>query len=239
MFFSIEKFHSIFTHISEYIFPIFCLGCDREGIWLCDECFQFAEHPGVFFCPVCHADRPLGQACSSCLPLSYVSRHVAMFPYQDDALIGDVIRHIKYHYIEELLGLLSCAVEKTVERQQGHFQGVEAIIPIPLHKKRYAERGFNQAELIAQMVSRATDIPVSTSLVRVRATPHQARLGKEERMVNVKDAFHAPQLPYKRVLLVDDVYTTGTTMQEAAKTLRFSGLEEVRGFSLARGVRGH
>lgn len=232
---NISSYKTILAKISEYMFPIFCLGCDKEGVWLCDACFACIQHPGVYCCPVCHGVRPAGETCTRCVPLSYLSRHVALFPYKEESLVGDIIRHVKYHYIEDLLVLLDGAVQRNIKKNPQHFAPVEAIIPVPLHKKRFAERGFNQAELIARMIERATSLPVDTALVRVRATPHQARLHKEERQKNVKDAFSAPPLPYRCVLLVDDVYTTGTTMQEAAKALRFAGVGEVRGFSVARG----
>ncbi len=230
-----EGVRSFITKLSEFIFPIFCLGCDMEGKWLCDVCFATVRWKGVYCCPVCHKPRAHGSVCDVCVPNSFLSAHIALTQYQEEGLIGDIVRHIKYHYIEELLSLLETVVGQILKDQAIYVADIEAVVPVPLHKKRFAERGFNQAELIAMMVAEHIEKPVLKELTRVRATPHQAKLGREERIVNVRDAFFMKPTTHQVILLVDDVYTTGTTMQEAAKALLQAGVREVRGFSLARG----
>lgn len=107
---------------------------------------------------------------------------------------------------------------------------IEQIIPVPLHRKRKKQRGFNQAELIAGELGRLTDIPVNVkSLVRNRDTVPQKQLSARGRRTNLKDAFRvreAGQL-YRCILLIDDIYTTGNTLNEAAKCLKDAGVSKV------------
>ena len=104
------------------------------------------------------------------------------------------------------------------------FEGIDVIIPMPLHPRRLRERGYNQAEYIARGLSAVTGIPVDTiHVTRVRNTPQQAKQTGDERRTNVKDAFavnHPEQLYHKHILLVDDLITTGETMRSCLKAMR-------------------
>ena len=107
---------------------------------------------------------------------------------------------------------------------------IEQIVPVPLHWKRRKQRGFNQAELIARELSRLTNIPVNAeSLVRSRYTVPQKKLSARERQANLKDAFRVRDTGrlYQCVLLIDDIYTTGNTLNEAAKCLKNAGVGKV------------
>ena len=118
---------------------------------------------------------------------------------------------------------------------------IEAIVPIPLSKRRMRQRGFNQAELIARELHRQTGIPVyGKLLVRVRDTRVQKELNDEERKINLKKAFKttANKVQLNHILLIDDIYTTGSTMQEAAGELRRSGAGEIYCLSISIG-RGY
>ena len=113
---------------------------------------------------------------------------------------------------------------------------VEAVLAIPLHSARLAERGFNQAEALAREIANLLDLPlINTGLTRVRATEQQAKLDARARADNMRGAFAwdgAP--PPRRLLLVDDVLTTGATMGACAIVLRDAGAEAVHGLALAR-----
>ncbi len=114
------------------------------------------------------------------------------------------------------------------------------LAPVPLHRKRYKERGFNQAEMIAK--GGASKIPffeVKKCLTRTKNTENQAKLKKQERIENVKSAFIVPKkfeqtVTGKAIVLVDDVLTTGSTMAECAKALFAAGAQKVAGFTIAR-----
>jgi ComF family protein len=115
----------------------------------------------------------------------------------------------------------------------------EAVVPVPLHPVRRRERGFNQSEIIARQIAQALAIPVQSGQVRrARPTVTQTRLNRAQRRRNMKDAFVATEangLKLSAVLLVDDVYTTGSTMNECARALTDSGrAESVYGIAFAR-----
>jgi ComF family protein len=121
-------------------------------------------------------------------------------------------------------------------------QGIDAdvIIPVPLHPARLRAREFNQSLLLADQLSRHLAKPVSaTNLIRIAATDPQTTLSRQERLRNLRNAFEIrrPQeLVGKRILLVDDVYTTGTTLNECAKTLRNADTGPVYALTLARTI---
>jgi ComF family protein len=114
------------------------------------------------------------------------------------------------------------------------------VVPVPLHRQRLRERGFNQSLLLARVVGRRHGIPVAArALRRTAATPPQVTLGRKERERNVRGAFtagDAAHLPGERALLVDDVYTTGSTLKECARVLVDAGAREVFVLTLARSV---
>jgi len=229
----------MYREAKEYIFPVFCLSCDAEGRWVCDSCFSTITITPQLFCPVCHASSVAGNACVSCAPTSYIVNHIATVRYEDVGLIGKSIHIFKYQYAEEVMEVIDRIITIFVSEYRTFFHDIDFLIPIPLHKKRFAERGFNQATSIARVLSRELGIALrDTAVVRTRDTPHQARLDKEGRLQNVKEAFGVPDsegIAQKRVLLVDDVLTTGATMQECAKVLLDHGASQVSAFTLARG----
>ncbi len=152
--------------------------------------------------------------------------------------MGKLLHALKYDFAEDVLPTIRDIVNNFIRTHSIHISSIDAVVPIPLHSRRYAERGFNQSERIAGMVGSALHIPVIHLLHRQIYTKPQVTLGRAERLRNVKDAFVFT--PYvdsslKRVLLVDDVYTTGATMQSAAQVLTTSGIKEVMAFTLARG----
>lgn len=111
----------------------------------------------------------------------------------------------------------------------------DAFVPVPLHTSRRRERGYNQSELLANVLSRHTKVPMRNWLRRVRHTEQQAHLGAHDRRANVKDAFHAHAAVHaKRIALVDDVLTTGATLAECALALQQAGASDVIAITLAR-----
>ena len=110
----------------------------------------------------------------------------------------------------------------------------DAVVPVPLHRSRLRRRGFNQAELLARSVARKINAPVSDTLQVVRRTRDQVGLSAVERKANVREAFSSGGRVRGRILLVDDVFTTGATMSSCAETLLRAGAGEVHALSLCR-----
>ena len=218
----------------EYVFPLFCVLCGREGSALCGRCLLTFDTSGVFDCPVCHEKGVV--LCDDCAPSSYIDRHLAILPYRHDGKSGTLIREFKYGFVESLTIPFGSLVHNFFNTHPSLCSSIDIIVPVPLHRRRCAERGFNQAERLAHLVGSALDRPVVPLLARTRHTTHQARLKREARLSNVKDAFSlAGDARDKTILLVDDVFTTGSTIQECAKVLADGGALRVSGFSMARG----
>lgn len=142
-----------------------------------------------------------------------VSKAIYDFKYHDLKCYG-------YAFGKEMAGLYG---------EYLHEHGVELLIPIPLHKKRRKERGYNQAEILAKEISRHTGIPFdSYVLKRTKSTNPQKKLDNKERMKNIKGAFTiGKKIMAENVALIDDIYTTGSTIDEAASVLRNAGVSNV------------
>lgn len=229
---------NIWNNILEYIFPSFCIQCDREGDIVCIDCLSALGTPGVFCCPSCHRINSDGSCCIECKNNTSISRHIAILPMTETSLIHTIIHLYKYQYVEVLERVFEILLQRFVATYP--LPLVDYFIPVPLHRKRFIERGFNQSERIAQIVSRITEIPLLNPLIRTVNTVKQATLDRKGRIENVKDVFVVrsavvPLLVGKKVIIVDDVYTTGSTINECARALLRSGVSEVSGWSVARG----
>jgi len=206
------------------LFPKICLNCQSEGSYLCEDCQATLEIS------------PSHQRFST----NNLSDLYFALPYQNP-LIKKLIEKLKYEpFIKELAKVLSSLIIT-------HFQLLEKppnfsnfiLIPIPLDKKRLKWRGFNQAEEIGKELAKYFKIPLlSDCLIKIKKTFPQVELNEEERKENLKEAFLVKDknlIRNKKVLLVDDVYTTGSTMKECAKVLKESGAKEIIGIVIARG----
>lgn len=153
--------------------------------------------------------------------------------------MAEAIKLFKYNGKRGIIRGFARIIKTSIDRFSLESLGLRAVIPVPLHPKRLRERGYNQAEDIARVVGRYLNLPVwNNYLIRVRHTRPQTRLGERERRENIKNAFSVREKAKnwgkgKRVLLVDDVYTTGLTLNEASGEMRRYGAE-VFSFTLAR-----
>ena len=117
------------------------------------------------------------------------------------------------------------------------FSDIDMIVPVPLHWRRYWQRSYNQSELLAKMLTRYLGKPCNLPLKRIRPTTRQATLSREERLKNLKGAFKVPDtgaVVGKKILLVDDVLTTGSTLHACAEALQAAGTSDIKVFTVAR-----
>lgn len=205
----------MFKYILDSLFPIKCLGaCGTWDIWLCKKCQQKIVQPKKNILP--HPTQITG--------IYYLTNY-------KNPLIQKTIQQFKYQYTQELAPLLSNLLNNMIDQ---HF---DYIIPVPLHYKKYLERGFNQSELLTQNIK----LPVLNNLlIRKKYTSAQAQLDEQARSENIKNSFQInPKQKHliknKTVLLLDDVYTTGATMQACAELLKQCQLKEIWGIVLAKG----
>jgi ComF family protein len=216
----------------ETVYPRRCAGCGLRGVWVCDECFALVPLDDEPKCPRCGV--PIGFSRCRCPDLALeIDRFRAVGPYRQ--WLGASIRYFKYggerargDHLGELLA-----------SRINEFLPFDCLVPVPLHRSRIRERGFNQAAILANVAGELLGVPVEEVLARNRDTGHQARLGADDRRVNVRGAFAVPNqnaVAGRRLVLVDDVMTTGSTLNACAKVLIEAGASWVGAVVLAREV---
>ncbi len=200
------------------------------GEWLCESCksdLRWIE----LRCPSCGRETVGGRKHEKCE--GDLSGLIAIYDYRQEKVRG-VVKAFKYKLVKSMGGLLLEEVNLGVKR--GEF---DCLVPVALHRRRENWRGFNQAEVLAELISERVGIRVEDVLERVRYTQPLVELENyKKRKEEIKGVFKVKdecrgKIRDKRVLLVDDVFTSGSTMREAAKTLKRAGAREVWGWVLA------
>lgn len=219
------------------IFPVFCLQCHKEGELLCESCQKTLKLSEIFACPVCKIATPNGKTCEGCFEKSFLDNHGALFLYEEKSLGARLIHELKYNYIEEAVQSFQVPLVSFYQNHSQFFENFDCITPVPLHPRRLAERGFNQSELIAQLFQKQFSLPIKNYVSRTRVTRPQVGLAQAEREKNVAGAFTGnPDCRNKNILLVDDVFTTGSTLQACSEALKEHGAARVGAFTLARAL---
>lgn len=225
------------------LYPICCVGCRQPGELYCQACRKTVRYITPPVCPVCGQPQRQAKPCSQCAqalvpgeppPLEGI-RSVAYL----DGTLREAIYGLKYDYIRELAEPLGDMLAEYIQRAP---LPADVVIPVPLHRRRQRERGYNQSALLAKRLGAVTHIPVRHDLLRRhRYTRSQTRLNAQERSQNVQGAFSwanhrdsALEMVGKRVLLIDDVATTGATLRACAQVLRGQGACSVWALTVAR-----
>lgn len=211
-----------------FLFPNPCVCCMRtagRNRFLCPTCEKnFSFYPSTNTCKTCGAPIPAGaDTCGKCLSIKPAYTQLAVCAPYSGALRTALHRY-KFYDRTDLAA--SFALMLATQLHRLHLTNFQAVVPVPLSRERLKQRGYNQSELIAKLVAKDFGVPcISNVLIRNRNTQQQAMLHKGQRSKNVRGAFalqNRDVLCGMHVLLVDDIFTTGATMQEAAKMLSFS-----------------
>lgn len=210
------------------LLPPACAGCGRFGILLCDAC-RAAFRP-----PSDPRDRFVAADAGTVIG-EQVILAVAAFAY--DGPLRKVLQRMKYAGAARLAAALGTAALPALRRLLA-ITGPATLVPVPLHPERERERGFNQAALLAEALSRDASVPARPLLVRGRATTRQHELDRAARVRNLAGAFRVADDPGPPpvVIVVDDILTTSATMEVCAAALRAAGCERTYGFAIAREV---
>lgn len=196
----------------DFIFPKKCLRCKKSGKYFCEECLKTVRKND-------QADL----------------NGTSLFKYK--GIIQIAVKALKYQFLTDIKTELSKLMDKRLgDKELGEFIKLKpGIQPIPLYWKRKNWRGFNQAEILAEIVADKFNLPMIDILERVKETQPQAELSRKKRLENVKGIFKVRKGSQPgAILLMDDVWTTGATMKEAVRVLKKAGVKRIWSLTLAR-----
>ncbi len=231
---------------ADLLYPPACVGCEvrlPHGEYLCGPCAGTVPRIAPPFCEKCSqhfdgeipADAPF--VCGECRANDFAFR-CAVSARRHVKLARDLVVRFKYereYYLRRPLA--EWLAEAFREDPRLHVQSIDALVPVPLHPRRERERTFNQATVLARLLARRVALPVWPALRRVRFTEPQATLARSERLENLRGAFapsrHRP-VTGAHLLLIDDVFTTGSTVHECARILLQAGAGSVRVLTVTR-----
>lgn len=235
-------FNKLISFCLEIFFPKHCLGCQKSGTYLCQDCIACLDLLRDQYC-LCKKPLIFSGKCHQCKTKNLDGLYSGL-SYQRN-LVKKIIHSFKYEpFIKELSQPLAFLIIEhfyLLEKQPSFFIDKTnfILIPIPMYLKRLKWRGFNQAEEIAKELSKLLSIPIIFNcLIKTKETQPQTELNHDERKENIKGVFlikNREKIKDKEILLIDDVYTTGSTMEEAAKRLKRAGAKTVIGITIARG----
>lgn len=228
--------------VLDLLFPKRCIACKKAGSYICANCFAAIEFSQKNTCPKCSKASVNGCVHPRCRAPHGLDGIFSGVEYKG------VVKYIVYQfkYLSHLKDLKHTMTDLLVEalNQNETFYHVLKQSPIvtsvPLHKTRHKKRGYNQSDLLAKNLSRRLNLFYSQHMLqRTKNTKPQFKLKRHERKQNIKNAFqvksdHKEKVRSKTILLIDDLTTTGLTLQECAKVLKRSGAKQVFGVTFAR-----
>jgi len=225
-------FRRLLRTVAERLAPQDCFVCGGAagGQAVCPECLAELPPQPALACPICALPTPDGLVCGHCLsapPAFDATRAVFSYAFPVDRMV----QALKYHRRLALARFFADCLQRVPPPP-----GADLILPMPIHVQRLRERGFNQSVELARPLARAWGLPLARTLVRrTRDTPAQAGLTRAARMANLRGVFVCEgSLAGRHVWVVDDVMTTGTSLNELARTLKRHGAARVENLVLAR-----
>lgn len=227
--------HDLSKAVLEIIYPIRCGGCGNKGDVLCKECVgSLRVVEGEATCPVCGRWVGKRTVCGECIQKKRGFQE-GYYGFYFENRLRDAIHAFKFQGRKDVGKYLIYLIREKIISFSGCL---DCIIPVPVTENRLKERGFNQSFVIGEEISRITGKPVFHSILyKIKETMDQYSLNKDERRKNIKGAFaikNSDEIKGKRVLIVDDLFTTGYTAKETSGVLLKAGAHSALFFALAR-----
>ena len=229
--------------ILDIIFPRRCLSCNilisEPGFsYICSICLPTISFKNEFACAFCKSPVIGGKTCPFCRPTHFLDRLLVVTSY-DDPLVEKILKTMKYRFIRSLADDIANLTNKYLGKNKLLDKMRLIVVPVPLHRLRLNWRGFNQSEIIAKSVADHFGFEMQTeTLCRIRHSIPQAEIhDRKSRIENIKNSFackNPESIKEKNILLVDDVSTTGSTLDACAEILKSAGAKEVIGLVFAR-----
>lgn len=224
------------SKLLNFFFPPQCASCKTEGAFLCKECrIRFKIRP------ISYKRKKSGKFKKP--DYQYLNGVIYAADYGKNPELQAAISQFKYKFTRELTTEFTTLITQKLSELQMVNRKSFFLVPVPLHKKRFAYRGFNQSDLLANGVANSFKQKAEVHFVlrRIKNTSQQAKLSKQERLKNLENAFQLgqkiDQLKEKICFLVDDVCTTGSTLEACAKVLKEAGVKKVYGLVIAKAIK--
>lgn len=218
----------------DLLFPPQCVGCRAFGFFICPSCLNSLPRIQPPICPLCGKPQAQAALCPGCWGWRPALDGIRS-PFSFEGVVRQAVHSLKYRNLRAVAQPLGVLMAQYLG---SNALPADVLVPVPLHEKRLRERGYNQSALLARHISEAGGLPLEeASLVRRKDTPPQARTTSvEQRRENVAAAFAAGRRAFRgrRVLLIDDVCTSGATLDACAAGLKRAGAAAVWGLTLAR-----
>ncbi|MBI2062098.1 MAG: ComF family protein [Candidatus Yanofskybacteria bacterium] len=228
----------------DLIFPVRCIDCGKFGNYVCRGCLGTIIIKKNFECIGCKRNTPFGQTCFLCLKTSSVDQLLIAADYKNH-LVEKILKFLKYKFIIDLEWPLFVLIKQylkwlTLDKKFNVFETNPLLISVPLHSRRLNWRGFNQSELLAKELADTFQMEMAGDVIkRVGSVVPQADIkNREERLKNLSGIFRIQtkeRVIGREVVLIDDICTTGATLNECAKVLKANGASKVIGLVVARG----
>ena len=226
--------------IDKLFFPPVCLACseriERVKEVLCPSCRELLSPIRENYCLICGAPM-IDYSCPYCSEKDFVF-DIARSAFIYQSPVRELIHNFKYNAFLAPASFFSQAIMEIPEADKFAYN-FDLITAVPLHRVRKRERGYNQSELIAKKLAIKWNIPYAEPVKRYLPTPSQTTLNAEERFNNLKNAFRLKKnadVKGKKIILVDDVFTTGTTVNEVSRVLKEAGASKVAVLTAARAI---
>lgn len=237
------RFRTVVDPLLTLLYPPHCAACRNDtasGVYLCEACAEGAKKIELPRCEIC--SQPFDGAissvfsCSECVGRKF-HFECAIAPYRARGIVREFIHKFKYEGQYYLRHVLAEWMGAALEDPRLQTRAYDCFVPVPLHPARERQREFNQAEVLAALVAKRAGKPMVRYLDRTRYTTTQTRLNREERLKNLHGAFRIKRrmsVAGKHLVLVDDIFTTGSTVEECSRVLRSAGAASVRVLTVAR-----
>lgn len=253
-------FDDIKKIVLDTLFPINCLVCGEEGKFLCQKCAFLLLPAPAQYCLACQKPSPFGLTHPACVSPQGPDRFVSFFDYHDEN-VSKILIEGKYHFLPGVYEKLGELIADKIKINHLSLISNHSLVPLPLHPFRLRWRGFNQSEILCEILSRKLNLPVINALTRNKSTKTQKDLKKEQRLKNMEGAFTLSKcspspllrgdvpsasegqrgrinqrldIKGQNFILVDDVSTTGATLLEACQVLKRNGASSVTCLTVAK-----